>query len=53
MILGILGVYLGKLFIQSKQRPQFIIDEMSTPGSAAGSERERYQQLSELMVVGA
>jgi dolichol-phosphate mannosyltransferase len=27
MILGILGIYLGKLFMQSKQRPQFIIQE--------------------------
>jgi dolichol-phosphate mannosyltransferase len=27
MILGILGLYLGKLFMQSKQRPQFIIKE--------------------------
>ena len=27
MILGILGIYLGKLFIQSKQRPNFIIKE--------------------------
>lgn len=27
MILGILGIYLGKLFMQSKQRPQFIIRE--------------------------
>lgn len=27
MILGILGIYLGKLFMQSKQRPQFIIKE--------------------------
>jgi len=27
MILGILGIYLGKLFLQSKQRPHFIIKE--------------------------
>jgi glycosyltransferase involved in cell wall biosynthesis len=27
MILGILGIYLGKLFLQSKQRPHFIINE--------------------------
>ena len=27
MILGILGIYLGKLFMQSKQRPHFIIKE--------------------------
>ena len=27
MILGILGIYLGKIFMQSKQRPQFIIQE--------------------------
>jgi len=27
MILGILGIYLGKLFVQSKQRPHFIIKE--------------------------
>lgn len=27
MILGIIGIYLGKLFMQSKQRPQFIIKE--------------------------
>ncbi len=27
MILGIIGVYLGKLFMQAKQRPQYIIQE--------------------------
>ncbi|PZX59509.1 dolichol-phosphate mannosyltransferase [Hydrotalea sandarakina] len=27
MILGIMGIYLGKLFMQSKQRPKYIIDE--------------------------
>ena len=27
MILGILGIYLGKLFMQSKERPHFIIKE--------------------------
>jgi len=27
MILGILGIYLGKLFMQSKQRPHFIVKE--------------------------
>ncbi len=27
MILGILGIYLGKLFMQSKQRPNFIVKE--------------------------
>ncbi|RTL56913.1 MAG: glycosyltransferase [Sphingobacteriales bacterium] len=27
MILGIMGIYLGKLFIQSKQRPKYIVDE--------------------------
>jgi len=25
MVLGIIGVYLGKLFVQSKQRPNYII----------------------------
>lgn len=50
MILGILGVYLGKLFVQSKQRPQFIIEEMNTESTA---DSERYQSLSELMIVGA
>ena len=27
MILGIIGMYLGKLFIQSKQRPHYVIKE--------------------------
>ncbi|MGC8750495.1 glycosyltransferase family 2 protein [Hydrotalea sp.] len=27
MILGIMGIYLGKLFMQNKQRPKYIIDE--------------------------
>jgi polyisoprenyl-phosphate glycosyltransferase len=27
MILGIIGIYLGKLFMQSKQRPHYIINE--------------------------
>ncbi|MBI3883633.1 MAG: glycosyltransferase, partial [Sphingobacteriales bacterium] len=29
MILGIVGLYLGKVFMQSKERPQFIISESS------------------------
>jgi succinate-acetate transporter protein len=31
LILGIIGIYLGKLFIQSKQRPQYIIRETNLP----------------------
>jgi polyisoprenyl-phosphate glycosyltransferase len=27
MILGIMGIYLGKVFMQNKQRPRYIIDE--------------------------
>jgi hypothetical protein len=27
MILGIIGIYLGKMFMQSKQRPHYIIQE--------------------------
>jgi dolichol-phosphate mannosyltransferase len=30
MILGIIGLYLGKLFMQNKQRPHFIIKETNT-----------------------
>jgi len=36
MISGIIGLYLGKLFMQSKQRPQFIIDETNLPVNKAG-----------------
>jgi dolichol-phosphate mannosyltransferase len=31
MILGIIGTYLGKLFMQSKQRPHYIIRESKLP----------------------
>ena len=31
MILGIIGIYLGKLFMQSKQRPHYIIKESNIP----------------------
>lgn len=31
MILGIIGIYLGKLFMQSKQRPHYIIKETNMP----------------------
>lgn len=32
MILGIIGIYLGKLFMQSKQRPLYIVKESNLPG---------------------
>lgn len=32
-ILGIIGIYLGKLFMQSKQRPWYIIKETNINGS--------------------
>jgi dolichol-phosphate mannosyltransferase len=32
MILGIIGLYLGKLFVQSKNRPNYIIKETNLPG---------------------
>ena len=31
LILGIIGIYLGKLFMQAKQRPQYIIRETNLP----------------------
>ncbi|MEA3426251.1 MAG: glycosyltransferase family 2 protein [Bacteroidota bacterium] len=31
MILGIIGIYIGKVFIQSKQRPHYIIKESNLP----------------------
>ncbi len=31
MILGIIGMYLGKLFLQSKQRPHYIVKETNIP----------------------
>lgn len=31
MILGIMGIYIAQIFIQSKQRPQYIIDHSSYP----------------------
>jgi polyisoprenyl-phosphate glycosyltransferase len=31
MILGIIGMYLGKLFMQSKQRPHYIVKESNLP----------------------
>jgi glycosyltransferase involved in cell wall biosynthesis len=32
MILGIIGMYLGKLFVQSKQRPHYIVKESNLKG---------------------
>ena len=32
MILGIIGMYLGKLFMQSKQRPHYIVKESNLKG---------------------
>ena len=29
MILGIIGIYLGKLFMQTKNRPHYIVKEMN------------------------
>jgi polyisoprenyl-phosphate glycosyltransferase len=31
MILGIIGLYLGKLFMQNKQRPLYIVKESNIP----------------------
>ncbi len=33
MILGIIGLYLGKLFMQSKGRPMYIVDKTNIPAS--------------------
>jgi polyisoprenyl-phosphate glycosyltransferase len=34
LILGVMGVYLGKLFIQSKGRPQYVLREIVDPSRA-------------------
>jgi hypothetical protein len=31
ILIGIVGIYLGKLFVQSKQRPTYIIQALTLP----------------------
>ena len=33
MALGVLGEYLGRLYLEAKQRPLYIIDEARLPGA--------------------
>jgi dolichol-phosphate mannosyltransferase len=44
MVLGIIGLYLGKIFIQSKNRPQYIIDESKfTASHSSIAQNEKYK----------
>ena len=37
MAMGIIGEYLGRLFMESKRRPLFLIDEYAAPQSVASA----------------
>ena len=37
MAMGIIGEYLGRLFMESKRRPLFLIDEYLAPRAVAGN----------------
>ena len=40
MAIGMLGEYLGRLFMEAKQRPLFLVDEVLLPAAAVGGARE-------------
>lgn len=37
--IGILGEYVGKTYVESKQRPLYLIDDVTGPGATGGDER--------------
>jgi dolichol-phosphate mannosyltransferase len=47
LVLGVIGEYLGRLYIQSKNRPLFIIDEIVRAGH-----RDIEHQQSRVTVMG-
>ena len=44
MAMGIIGEYLGRLFMESKRRPLFLIDEYAAPQAVAGVAVEKSAQ---------
>ena len=44
MAMGIIGEYLGRLFMESKRRPLFLIDEYAPPQAVAGTVTEKSTQ---------
>ena len=45
MAMGIIGEYLGRLFMESKRRPLFLIDEYSAPQAVASAVNEKPAQV--------
>ena len=41
MAMGIIGEYLGRLFMESKRRPLFLIDEYAAPQAVASVAAEK------------
>jgi dolichol-phosphate mannosyltransferase len=44
LVLGILGEYLGRMYMETKRRPLYIVNEIMGPGAATQSEVPRLQE---------